>query len=247
MNKLDLEQDINNGLSGHQIAKKYKLGQTTIRYWLKKFQLQTKARQFGKGYEPLKIYENLDWNECQKLYDSGLSWGELKEYGFSNNGIYWAVKNKRLKMRKSGETNKIKHKLGKIDYSIYRTKEFRKKQSKFGGYKENSGRCKHLSYSKKDGTLVKIQGSWELKFVRFLDEKNINWERNKLGYKYIFENKEHIYFPDFLLTDNETYIEVKGYQTSKDNAKWNQFPKKLLIVKKKEIENLNSWFETLTI
>jgi len=45
----------------------------------------------------------------------------------------------------------------------------------------------------------------------------------------------------------EIYIEVKGYQTPKDDAKWKQFPKKLLIVKKKEIENLNYWFETIKI
>ena len=41
MEKEKLEQLIKDGLSSHQIADKLKKSQTTIRYWLKKFDLKT--------------------------------------------------------------------------------------------------------------------------------------------------------------------------------------------------------------
>jgi hypothetical protein len=37
-------------------------------------------------------------------------------------------------------------------------------------------------------------------------------------------------------------VEVKGYETEKDRAKWKQFPFKLLVVKKQEIQDLTSWW-----
>ena len=64
-----------------------------------------------------------------------------------------------------------------------------------------------------------------------------------MGYKYIFEGKEHSYFPDFVIENMDIYIEVKGYQTLKDDAKWNQFPKKLLVIKKNDIKDLDFWFK----
>ena len=38
-----------------------------------------------------------------------------------------------------------------------------------------------------------------------------------------------------LPSSSDPYVEVKGYETDRDKAKWNQFPKKLLIIKKNEI------------
>ena len=46
----------------------------------------------------------------------------------------------------------------------------------------------------------------------------------------------HLYFPDFYLPKYKLYIEVKGYETKRDRAKWKNFPKKLLILKNNEIK-----------
>lgn len=252
MNKIDLELDINNGMSSGKIAEKYNKGQSTISYWLKKFKLKTKYKKIGEGYYSPNvnnfnkygsIYNKINWEECQTLYDTGLSWKELIKNGYSHNGLVWAVKNGKLKMRLSEETNKISHKLGKVDYSVYRTDEHRKKMSKFGGLKEKAGRCKKVLYIKKDGNKTWLQGSWEIKFAQFLDSNNIEWEKNKIGYKYTFKNEEHLYFPDFYLKTFDVYIEVKGYETEKDKEKWKQFPFKLHIVKKKEIQDLDTWWK----
>ena len=42
---------------------------------------------------------------------------------------------------------------------------------------------------------------------------------------YNFEGVVHRYTPDFYLTDLKQYVEIKGYKTAKDQAKWDQFPK----------------------
>ena len=106
------------------------------------------------------------------------------------------------------------------------------------------GICKIFKRKDSSGKEVHIQGSWEMKFVEFLDSKKIYWTRNKIGFKYIFEFKERIYFPDFYLKDYDQYIEVKGYETEKDREKWKQFPFDLITVKEKEIHNLDKWYES---
>jgi len=192
-------------------------------------------------------YETIDWKKYQILYDEGKTWGELIRYGISNNAISWARKNGKLIMRTSSETRKINHINGKYDYSSFKTPEHKKLMSKFGGYKENSGRCKHILFKKNDGTIVTLQGSWEERIAIFFEKYNIKWSKNRIGYKYIFNNKTRLYFPDFFLDEYNIYIEVKGYETEKDVSKWNQFPFKLYIVKKQEINNLKNWWQSLNL
>lgn len=40
----------------------------------------------------------------------------------------------------------------------------------------------------------------------------------------------------FYLINEDLYIEIKGYETSKDEAKWSQFSKKLKIIFGKELK-----------
>lgn len=41
-----------------------------------------------------------------------------------------------------------------------------------------------------------------------------------------------------LLFEQDLYVEVKGYEAERDRAKWSVFPFKLMIVKKKEIDEI---------
>jgi hypothetical protein len=88
---------------------------------------------------------------------------------------------------------------------------------------------------------IDLHGSWELNYAKWLDQNNIKWERCKRSFSYFFENKRRRYTPDFFLPETNEYIEIKGYKTKKDEAKWDQFPKefKLVILMKNELENLN--------
>jgi lipopolysaccharide export LptBFGC system permease protein LptF len=71
---------------------------------------------------------------------------------------------------------------------------------------------------------VDLHGKWELEYAKWLDKNQIKWQRCKDSFPYEFEGKIRRYTPDFYLVDSDEYIEIKGYKTEKDAAKWSQFP-----------------------
>jgi len=92
----------------------------------------------------------------------------------------------------------------------------------------------HNSFSKArtyDYKGIKFHGSWEVNYAKYLDKNNIKWRRPNEQFEYVFENKKRKYTPDFYLIEEGTYIEIKGHKTKKDEAKWNQFPMKLKILR----------------
>ena len=96
----------------------------------------------------------------------------------------------------------------------------------------NRGRTKQIIY---DG--IKFQGQWELDFYKWTEKENLNAVRVTEGFPYIW-NGERTYFPDFYIESLDLYVEIKGYETDRDKAKWKQFPKKLRVIKKKEINEI---------
>lgn len=97
----------------------------------------------------------------------------------------------------------------------------------------NRGRTKCFE---KDG--IKFQGNWEYLFYEWCKNKQIEIKRNVNWFPYIFEGKERSYNPDFYLPQYDCYVEIKGYETDRDRAKWNYFPNKLIVVKRFEIEKI---------
>ena len=94
----------------------------------------------------------------------------------------------------------------------------------------------HIDYNGID-----MHGSWEVEYAKYLDENGIKWIRNKDSFTYTFNGKERKYTPDFYLIDSDEYIEIKGYKTEKDDAKWSQFPKhrKLTVLMESELKLMN--------
>lgn len=89
---------------------------------------------------------------------------------------------------------------------------------------------------------VKVHGTWELAYVKYLEFNNIKWERPKTGFKYNFSKLKRgygYYTPDFYLVEEDMWVEIKGYETEKDQAKWSQFPFKLKVLRCKELKELN--------
>lgn len=64
--------------------------------------------------------------------------------------------------------------------------------------------------------------SWELAFVMYCLDHNLDIERNAEGFPYTYHEEEHLYFPDFIV--NNIYIEIKNYNTDEVEAKRQQFP-----------------------
>lgn len=77
---------------------------------------------------------------------------------------------------------------------------------------------------------VRLYGKWELNYAKWLDKNNIKWRRVTETFQYEYQGKIRRYTPDFYLIDSHEYIEIKGYKTKKDEAKWKQFPMKLKIL-----------------
>jgi len=96
-----------------------------------------------------------------------------------------------------------------------------------------SGRAKIYEYNG-----MKFKGTWELKIANILDKYNLKWTNNIKPISYYWNGKWHLYFPDFYLIDYDKYIEVKGYQRERDIAKWSASDKPLVVLKKKEINEL---------
>lgn len=99
-------------------------------------------------------------------------------------------------------------------------------------------RTKHFTYKG-----FRIDGTWELIVAQYLDNENIKWTKKVRCFEYDWLGKKHNYYPDFYLPDYDKYIEVKGYETPRDIAKY-KVVDNLIIIKVNEINSIkNSTFD----
>ena len=96
----------------------------------------------------------------------------------------------------------------------------------------NRGRTKQIIV---DG--IKLQGQWEVDFYQWAKNQGLQPKRPTESFSYEW-NGTRSYFPDFYIESLDMYIEVKGYETDRDRAKWSTFPKKLRIIKEAEIKQI---------
>lgn len=103
----------------------------------------------------------------------------------------------------------------------------------------------HLSYSKAKIVMyngVKLHGTWEVGYAKYLDAQGLSWRRPNEKFEYTFEGKIRHYTPDFYVDVLQSYVEIKGYVTAKDEAKWNQFTEKLLVLRGENLVELGILF-----
>jgi hypothetical protein len=132
---------------------------------------------------------------------------------------------------------------GKIVSKITREKLSKIGHTKNGGCIKTKYYKLFSPYQKKT---VSLQGTYELKYAKYLNENSINWIRsNKIFIPYK-RNDDDIcrnYFPDFYLPDTNTYVEIKGYFFPKDKEKMKlvqeqNIDKKISILFKNDLEKL---------
>lgn len=100
--------------------------------------------------------------------------------------------------------------------------------------KGKSGGLRPNAYKKYKSGLyhgIHCDSSWELVFVIYCEDHNIDVKRNHKYLTYIFENREYKYYPDFII--NEQLYEIKGYENSKAKAKHEQHPEVIYLDKQK--------------
>jgi hypothetical protein len=111
------------------------------------------------------------------------------------------------------------------------------KMKKVAKENPNSYSHKNISRGKKvvEYNSIKFDNTWELDFYKWCEKHNIFCIRNSVGFQYEFHGIR-TYYPDFFLPELNIYVEIKGYETEKDKAKWKNFPKKLVKIFKKDID-----------
>ena len=110
------------------------------------------------------------------------------------------------------------------------------------------GRVKSIKTVDSYGNETYCMGRWEILVSEYLTKYNIKWvNKIKEVFQYIWNGKIHRYFPDFFLPERDCYVEVKGYERDRDIAKWSQFPKNLIILKKLEIDKIKTGLSVETL
>jgi len=192
----------------------------------------------------------IDWKEVQNFYDKNNTFADIcNNWNLNTSLVAKAVKKGLLKTRSRTETARLRGKLNnrklsektklKLSQSMRKAVlEGRQKTPKpYGRY------CTLYKAVNWKGETETLQGGWENLVATYLTNKQVKWERPKQSFTYIFENKQHEYFPDFYLPDFDIYIEVKGYKQERDLKKWEYFPKRLLVIDKDSIYNLEQFFD----
>lgn len=99
-------------------------------------------------------------------------------------------------------------------------------EKKTGGYRESS-----VSYRYRYGTYKGFycDSSWELAFLIYCLENNLDIIRNKQGFNYLTsDGKQKQFYPDFII-DN-IYYEIKGGYDKQTKYKISQFPYKIVLI-----------------
>lgn len=133
------------------------------------------------------------------------------------------------RIRKVTESNRIKYDKGLIKSSgrastpeleelrRRRISETMKKSQNAGGKRIGSGRGKKGWYKG-----IFCDSSWELAFVIYHFDHNLNIKRCEEKRTYIWDGETHTYIPDFITDDG--IIEIKGYKTEQWIEKYKQNP-----------------------
>lgn len=115
MESIELKSYIEKNLSANAISKLTGKSLTTIRYWLKKHNLNTKFLSIKYRTDcnnflyAKKNYSEIDWSLVQKFYDENHSWREVSlKFNLPRNIITQKIKDKILITRKPRETYKVK-------------------------------------------------------------------------------------------------------------------------------------------
>ena len=188
------------------------------------------------------MQKRINWKSVQKYYNENqVSLAEVSQkFGIGSTSSYWKAKKRGdFIPRKLSDAMQICANRGKIKIH-FPSETTRKKIAKTVNEHISNGTW-HISLAKNmwiDYKGVKLHGTWEVAYAKWLDQNHITWRRPTETFKYKFQGKIHRYTPDFYLKEEQTYVEVKGYETKKDQAKWKQFPLKLKVLKQKEIKAL---------
>ena len=170
----------------------------------------------------------LKWKEVRSAIKQ-IPWnlGLTKETSLKMLIISEKMMNKSTGKAKTEETEKLR--IEKIKQSISKNKLT-------GGIREGSGRGFKSWYNSPIAGLVYLRSTYELEYAKYLDSEGIQWKQNDRFFEYVYEGRKHKYYPDFYLVKDDLYVEIKGFKTKKDEAKWGSVSNLKILFKKDLLE-----------
>jgi len=170
-----------------------------------------------------KAWEKGSWDidDIGGGWNKGLSWKEMYDEKTFKSRLKWAKNESVIANLSSEECSKY----GKLGGGG-------------GGYRKKSGRSNGQWYESPIAGEVWLDSSYELAYAKWLDENDVRWERNTKKFDYLHEGEAKKYVPDFYLLNEEIYVEIKGFKTDKDEAKWEHFEHKLVVYYKEDLIEL---------
>lgn len=214
MDKLQLIKLVEEGSTHREIAQKMNCAQSTIRYWMKKYDLKSKNFKVGdkefystdRFLNMNRLGSNRDLSYVQSLYDGGLSWREVSKVAkISCATIYEKVRNNELKSRSLSESIKltaVKKPRKLSEETKNKISEARKKYLKVNG--GNPWKYKSSVHSS-----VPCE-----KFKSFLKEQNVEFVEEYLPVAHI----GRFFRIDIAFPDKKIAIEVNGNQHYESNG-----------------------------
>lgn len=88
---------------------------------------------------------------------------------------------------------------------------------------------------------IVFDSSWEIIAYLYFKHHGINIVKSYFAYKYTYQNRYHVYFPDFYLPDTDELIEIKGREFERDRVKYASVDKKLTVYYQNDIITFNAW------
>lgn len=184
------------------------------------------------------MYKKYDWKQIQKYYDENHTTREvIAKFGMAIESLRKAKRRRDFFPRTQSVAQKLMH---QIHGPMIISDDTRRRISHTVNKRIENGTW-HVSLAKnmwKTYKGVKFHGTWEVEYAKWLDENNKPWRRPTESFQYEFQGKKRRYTPDFYLLNEQTYVEIKGYETEKDVAKWSQFPLKLKVLKEDELKKM---------
>jgi hypothetical protein len=166
--------------------------------------------------EKLKsIYKNTDMrkkisNAVKLAYRNDLTIKKRANETFKKSGANIGEKNgmKQLEARKKvSEARKMMFKDPEIRKLYAEKTKNAWKNGKFDGV--NVGQCKWFEYKHSDGQSYKVQGTWELAFIKWLDENKLEFLCHKKWIPYDLNGEIKNWYPDFWVKEWNSYVDVK--------------------------------------
>lgn len=199
----------------------------------KKFVIKTSRKNFNNNKYP---------HTCSKTCACKLS-NQKSNLCEKNEKISKALKGKNLKTKMPCE--KVCEVCGKVfiqkqisekklSISRFCSKECMRKYLSITNKNNGSGGLRENAYKKyKSGMYqgIHCDSSWELAFLIYCKDHDINIKRCKKSLQYLYENKIFKYYPDFEV-DGLMY-EIKGYENEKAKEKHKQHPEVVYLDKEK--------------